>query len=142
MKELLIITFSFLITSFYFAQERSLDMIDSDTTIYQKVDLSATFPGGGIRMNRYLFENIVYPNELTQNLIQGRYYVQFVIEKNGRITNIKPVKIKNHPTNLDILFVNENRLVFSNMPRWSPSILDGKKVRSYYIIPFTICVGK
>lgn len=138
MKELLIITFYLLITSLYFAQNEDAIKVQSDSTIYHEVDSGAYYSGGMNNLLQYILKNIKFPEEAKDYPIQSRFYIQFVVEKDGSISNIEPVHGKNHPTKLDLLFIKENEAIFYNMPKWNPAILKGEKVRSIYTIPLYI----
>ena len=87
--------------------------IDEDSIIcYAYYDIKPQFPGGDRALMKWLNENIKYP-EIAQKLgIQGRVYVNFVVEKDGSITNVKIARGV-HP----ILDEEAIRLVKS-MPKW------------------------
>lgn len=54
-----------------------------------KVDEKPSFPGGESAMKSYLNSNVKYPVEAQENCIQGRVIVQFIIEKDGSISDVK-----------------------------------------------------
>jgi hypothetical protein len=76
---------------------------------------------------------------MTDYPIQSSFYIQFIVEKNGSITNVNPSNLKRSPTRLDILFIEENEQVFLNMPKWKLATLYGEKVKSICTIPLRIC---
>ena len=108
-----------------------------DSTVEQIVtfpDEEATFPGGMIGMQRWLAENIVYPEDAINQEIMGTVYVQFVIETDGSITNAKIMRSPH-----DLLSEEGLRLV-TMMPKWIPGKMNGMPVRSLYRLPFRFYV--
>lgn len=132
--------FFFSFSFFSFAQESTL--LIGDTTIYNKVDSIASFKEGRIEMLQYFSSNIKFPEVKDRSKLQGRYYVCFIIEKDGSVSDVKPIGFINHPTELDLIFIKQNKKVLLDMPKWNPSILNGLPVRSVYTYPFHICVGR
>ncbi len=93
-------------------------------------DEQATFPGGTQEMMQYLSKNIHYPENCSANEIQGKVYIEFVIAKDGSVTNAK-IKRSVHP-DLD----NEALRVVKSMPRWNPAhTKDGNTVQQRYSLP-------
>ncbi len=97
--------------------------------IYEDVDESATFPGGTVEMMKYISANVKYPESAMDNGEQGKVFVEFVINKDGSISNIKI--LKGISRDLD----TEAMRVVKNMPKWTPALLDGEKVRSVARMP-------
>lgn len=101
-----------------------------DDMVYEVVDQMPEFPNGGITgVMQYLGKNIKYPAAAQENGIQGRVTVQFVINKDGSITDVKI--LKGADPNLD----KEAMRVVANMPKWKPGKIGGKPVRVKYAIP-------
>lgn len=95
------------------------------------VEKKPSFPGGEQAMYLWLSENMVYPAEATEQGISGRVVVQFIVERDGTITNVQVVRPRHQALNREAL-----RLVES-MPRWEPAEINGKPVRVSYILPVT-----
>ena len=57
------------------------------------------------------------------------YYLKFVVERNGTITNVEV--IKGTTRDLD----NEAKRIVRNMPKWNPGEYSGNKVRSSFTLP-------
>ena len=89
------------------------------------------FPGGQDSLNAFHSREIVYPKVALENGIKGTVLVEFVVEKDGRVTNGK-VKVPLYP-DCDAEAV---RGVMS-MPNWKPGKNMGKPVRCYFQIPIT-----
>lgn len=96
-----------------------------DNTIYEVVDIQAKFNGS---LQNYINDNRRYPAKALMDGIKGDVSVSFVVETNGSLSNIKVVK--SAEASLD----REALRVVKNMPRWTPAVKDGKKVRSLEII--------
>lgn len=87
------------------------------------------FPGGVNKLMQYLVQNVRYPKQSQQNPAEGRVLVQFVVEKDGKISNVKVVK--HMDTELDA----EAKRVVKKMPKWTPGLEDGEKTRVMYVLP-------
>lgn len=92
-------------------------------------DIEADFPGGEEMMRKWMQENIVYPDLSIENGEQGKVYLNFVVEKDGTITNV--VIVKGATRELD----NEAKRLVRNMPKWEPGETNGKKVRTSFTLP-------
>lgn len=87
------------------------------------------FPGGSDGLQQYLAETINYPEEAIANGIEGRVYVQFVIDENG---NTKDSKLLRSP---NLLLGEEALRVIREMPAWTPGYQRGIAVRVQYTVP-------
>ncbi len=105
-----------------------------DDTIYEAVEHNAEFPGGDAACMRWLSEHIQYPSLAFEQGIQGRVVVQFVVNRDG---SIQEVKVLRSP---DPLLSQEAERVVREMPKWKPARLANKTVRSRFNLPikFTI----
>ncbi|MBO5988238.1 MAG: energy transducer TonB [Paludibacteraceae bacterium] len=103
----------------------------SEDDLYINVDKRATFPGGHIKMAAFIKENIKYPEFAADNGVQGRVIVNFVVDKDGSISDIKVVRGV-HPS-LDAEAVRVVKL----MPKWQPAERGGKPVRTKYMLPLS-----
>ena len=101
----------------------------SETTVFITVETFPTYPGGDAARLSYLRDNLDYP-EMAHNLnIQGTVYVQFVVEKNGEITNVSIAR--GIGSGCDEAAVN----AVKNMPPWNPGLQRGIPVRTRFIMP-------
>lgn len=87
------------------------------------------FPGGNIEWNKYLIKNLSYPKICIDMGITGTVLISFIVEKDGTITDVKPI-VSVYP-DLDEAAVN----VIKKSPKWIPGKQMGKPVRVYYQIP-------
>uniref|UniRef100_A0AB33JJF8 M56 family metallopeptidase n=3 Tax=unclassified Prevotella TaxID=2638335 RepID=A0AB33JJF8_9BACT len=102
---------------------------DVDDKVLEVVEEMPRYPGGTKELMRYLSTNIKYPSNATINKIQGRVVVQFVVEKDGKLSNVR-VRRSVHK-----LLDAEAVRVVRTMPRWTPGKLKGKTVRVWYNLP-------
>lgn len=127
-----------------------------DDPIFDIVEEPAQYPGGQGALMQYLAQNIRYPKISAENGVQGRVVVQFVIEKDGSLSNFKVVKDAKPVS--DGITVNaqgttaegndipkeaygalniEALRVLREMPKWIPAKQRGQVVRLKYTIPVT-----
>lgn len=94
-------------------------------------DVFPTFPGGMKALNHWLSRNLVYPSEAVNLQLSGRVYLNFVVDKNGMISDIKITK------GIDKLLDDEAIRVVSAMPQWKPGIQNGHPVKVSYSLFIT-----
>lgn len=104
---------------------------DSAEIVYQVVDKSASFPGGLDALFKWLSGNVSYPQEARDSMVEGVVFVQFVVEKDGRINNVEVFKGVN-PV-LDLAAVE----AVNKMPDWIPGEQLGQPVRSLFVLPIS-----
>lgn len=103
---------------------------DGDDKVYLACENAPTFPGGTHAMYKYLACNTKYPDEAKAAGKQGRVIVQFVVRKDGSISDVLVAKSAGN-LSLD----NEAVRVVSSMPKWNPGTQGGKPVNVQYTIP-------
>ena len=94
-----------------------------------KVDEKPSFPGGESAMKSYLNSTLKYPIDAQENGVQGRVIVQFIIEKDGSISDVKISESVN-PS-----FDREALRVVKAMPKWNPGKLQGIPARVKNEVP-------
>lgn len=97
--------------------------------IFSEVDEMPMFPGGLDGLMEYLSTNIVYPPVPAENGVQGKVLVQFVVEKDGSVGDVKI--LRSVEVNLDYEAIR----LCKSMPKFEPGKLDGKPVRVWYVLP-------
>lgn len=117
---MLVLLFSFMTST---AQTKKNDMV------FDVVEVMPQYPGGPIAMLKYIMENIKYPEQAMKEGIQGRVTVRFIVEKDGSISDVRPV-LSVHP-----LLNKEAVRVVESMPKWSPGKQNGKPVRVRFNVP-------
>ena len=127
-----------------------------DDKIFEKPEVLPEFPGGEAELYGWLARNVKYPSEAIEYGVQGRIFVQFVVEKDGGISDIKISKVsdgraivvvakakddspeelnkENEEKGLKALQDESIRLVKA-MPKWKPGTNKGKPVRCYFHLP-------
>lgn len=102
--------------------------------VYTVTDVVPAFPGGNKAMSNYLAKNIKYPKNDRENNLQGRVVVQFVVEPDGSLTDVKALHSPSAAMGKEAV------RVFKNSPKWKPGTVKGKAVRAMFTIPvnFTI----
>lgn len=98
-------------------------------SIYEHPDQLATYKGGTQAMMTFVMKNVHYPKTAIKQGIQGRVLVEFVVRKDGSITDVKVHKSV-HP-DLD----KEAVRVVKSMPKWNPGKDKGKYVNVHYVMP-------
>lgn len=97
--------------------------------IFMVVESMPAFPGGEQALNKYLYENIKYPQMAKESGIQGRVFVTFVVEKNGEVTDVRILRGIGGGCDEEAIRVVEN------MPKWTPGKQRGKPVRVQFNLP-------
>lgn len=99
----------------------------NDTQIYTKVEVMAKLP---VSLNEFLSKNLKYPIQAVDNDVSGSIFIQFVVEKDGSISNIR-TKGARKGYGLE----EEAIRVIKLLPKIEPAHQNGKNVRSYFTIP-------
>ena len=97
--------------------------------VYRSVEQMPQFPGGEAGLMRYLQSNINYPANAAKNNIGGRVILQFVVEKDGSIGEVKVVR------SIDPEIDAEAVRVIKLLPNFIPGRQDGEPVAVWYTIP-------
>lgn len=99
--------------------------------IFINAEVMPQFPGGTSELFRFLNNNINYPVISLEQNSQGKVIVQFVVDKNGNITD--PEVVRGIDPHLD----KEALRVVRSMPKWKPGQQNGKAVRVKFTLPVT-----
>ncbi|MEA1873989.1 MAG: TonB family protein [Bacteroidota bacterium] len=117
--------------------EIDIDMSSFEETVeeevepipFHSVEDKPVFPGGDAALLKYLAENTNYPEIAKENGIQGKVFIQFVIDKNGNVTSVTVAR------GVDPYLDKEAKRVVGKLPRWSPGKQRGIPVPVTYIVP-------
>lgn len=101
----------------------------AEDIVFVIVESMPEFPGGEQARLAYLNENIKYPSMAQEAGIQGRVFVEFVVEKDGRITGVRVIRGIGGGCDEEAI-----RLV-SNMPSWIPGKQRNVPVRVRFNMP-------
>lgn len=104
---------------------------EEENKVFDVVEEQPSFPGGQGALMAWLRDNIKYPVVAAENGIQGKVIVQFVVGKNGSISNVKVLR------SVDPSLDREAVRVVSSMPNWTPGKQNGTSVNVRYTLPVT-----
>lgn len=97
--------------------------------VYEAVEEQPLYPGGNAAMMKFLSDNIKYPAEAQEKGIQGRIITNFVVEKDGSLSDVQVVR------GVDPLLDAEALRVLKTMPNWKPGTQKGQTVRVRFTLP-------
>ncbi|MDE6012130.1 MAG: TonB family protein [Prevotella sp.] len=103
-----------------------------ETKVFDVVEQMPRFPGdngNGAVLNGWLSKNLIYPPIAEKNGIKGRVICQFVIERDGSITDLEIVR------SVDPSLDQEAVRVIKAMPKWIPGKQNGSSVRVKFTLP-------
>lgn len=102
---------------------------EEENKVFDIVEQQPLFPGGPAALMKYLSEHTKYPVVAQENGVQGRVTVQFVVEKDGSISDVHVLR------GVDPSLDKEAVRVVKSMPRWTPGKQNGINVRVNYRVP-------
>ena len=97
--------------------------------VYFTVEEMPEFEGGDLALKKFIVENVKYPEQAKINGIQGRVFIQFVVNQKGEIEQVKVVR------GVDAALDAEAIRVISLLPKWKPGKQSGKPVRVSFTVP-------
>jgi protein TonB len=100
-----------------------------EAEVFTIVEEMPSYPGGDAKMYEYLGKNIKYPQIARESSIQGRVFVNFVVEPDGSVSNVKVLRGIGGGCD------EEAMRVVKTMPKWKPGKQRGKAVRVSYTLP-------
>ncbi|MBR6093018.1 MAG: M56 family metallopeptidase [Bacteroidales bacterium] len=106
-------------------------IMKDDSKIYaEAVEEAPEFPGGTTALFDFINKNVKYPKSARDKGIEGRVFVQFVVEKDGSLSSF--TVLRGVSDELDAEAIR----VLKVMPKWKPGMNDGKPVRVQFVMPF------
>lgn len=106
------------------ASGKQIVLGSADTTTLLKVEIESEFPGGPQAWLRFLNANLVYPDKAVKKKIQGTVLLQFIVDKDGSISDLKA--LSGPP-----LLAQAALEAMQHSPHWHPAVQNGKRVKSY-----------
>jgi TonB family protein len=97
--------------------------------ILSVVDEQPEFKGGVSEMYKFIANEIRYPAEALQNGIEGRVFVKFVVDKEGKPRDFEILKSLGYGLEAEAI------RVLKLMPNWNPGKQNGEKVNVYFTMP-------
>lgn len=119
-----------------FAQEESIIIAAPEKVVsdpdepHTVVEEMPAFPGGDEAMFKFIATKVKYPEEAAENGIEGAVYVTFVVERDGRISEVKVLR------GIGAGCDEEAVRVVKSMPNWTPGKQNGQLVRVRRSLPF------
>jgi TonB family protein len=104
--------------------------------IFVVVEKMPEFPGGQEAMMQFLADSIRYPREAMEKGIQGRVICNFVVMKDGNVSDVQVVR------GVDPLIDAEAVRVLKLMPAWKPGTQRGKDVNVRFTLPVVFSLVK
>jgi periplasmic protein TonB len=101
----------------------------AEPAIVEAPEVAAQWIGGEAALLKYLSSMLKYPQLAIENKIEGRVYVQFVVEPDGSVSQVKLVRDIGGGCGREAL------RVVNQMPNWAPASQNGKVVRSRFTLP-------
>ena len=99
--------------------------------IFQIVENPASFKGGIGAFYQYVQKNMKYPSQAQRMGLEGKVFVQFVVGKDGKITDVQVLR------GIGAGCDEEAIRVLKNSPAWSPGKQRGRAVRQRMVLPIT-----
>ncbi|AXY72975.1 energy transducer TonB [Paraflavitalea soli] len=113
-------------------EKNSVAVKDADG-IYSRTDVMPMFPGGEAALQKFVEDNIDYPEEAIEQGAEGDIRVAFTVDEKGKVTNVKA--IDNNKTEYGMK--EEAIAVMNKMPAWTPGTVKGKKVKTRMQLPIS-----
>jgi len=133
----------------------------NEDPVFDVCEVLPEFPGGTGKMMEFLMRNVKYPVVAEEFGVTGKVLVQYIVEKDGSITNVKAFRIEDERGN-EITVIgtkpdmteeqkksvdgrnrglqalkDEGIRVVKLMPKWQPGKQRGQNVRVRFTIPVT-----
>jgi len=99
---------------------------------FDKVEEKPEFPGGITEFYKFIGKNFRTPVAVGKNKIEGKTYIQFIIEKDGSLSDIIALKDAGYGIGDEVI------RVLKLSPKWAAARQQGKAVRVMYNMPITI----
>jgi len=101
----------------------------SATGVYQSVDTEPDYPGGMQSFYTFLAQTIKYPADARRDKIQGKVFIQFIVEKDGSLTDIRAIRGPGHGLDEEAV-----RAVGLSV-KWKPGTQNSVPVRVQFTVP-------
>ena len=101
-----------------------------DTKVYEEVDVLPEFEGGKDGLWNFISNNLEYPKLPEERQVDGKVIIQFVIDEQGKVTNITVEQSLYGPYDKSAIHV------MTKMPNWKPGEIDGQPVKVSLKLPF------
>ena len=106
--------------------ERPKEVVEQ---VFTAVEQMPQFPGGEAALMKYLQAHINYPPMAAEMNVQGKVIVQFVVDKTGKVGEVKVVR------SVDKELDREAARVCKSLPKFTPGRQNGQAVSVWYTLP-------
>ncbi len=103
---------------------------DETDAIYINPEKMAEFPGGISALKRFITKNIKYPQDMIKNGIEGTVYVQFIIDVDSTVKNLKILRGLHNSADKEA-----KRVILLTSKKWKPGEINGQSVKVSYTLP-------
>lgn len=104
---------------------------EEEAEVFFIVENMPEFPGGELALRKFIANAIKYPVIAQENGIQGKVYVNFVVDKDGSVTQARIAR------GVDPSLDKEALRVVNTLPKWKPGMQRGKPVKVSYTVPIS-----
>jgi len=101
----------------------------TDDEVYTMAEKMPEFPGGEEALMKYLSENLEYPELATEDKLEGKVTIGFVVQEDGKVVDVEVLEGIGGGCD------EEAVRVVNAMPNWSPGYEKGKPVKVEYSLP-------
>jgi len=129
MKKMLLLLLLGLCQNIFAQDLPNIEQDDQTIYTYADIDVKPVFTGGMIKFYEYVGNNF----NLNTSNVSGKIYLNFIVEVDGSLSNIKVVK-----NDLGVEMANEAVRVLKNCPKWNSGEKNGKKIRTSFTTPIRI----
>jgi len=102
---------------------------EEEAEVFFIVENMPEFPGGDLELRKHIAQSVQYPEIAKENGIQGRVFVQFVVNQKGKVEQVKVVR------GVDPSLDKEAIRVIESLPDWKPGSQRGKPVKVSFTVP-------
>ncbi len=107
-----------------------------DDKVFTVVEQAPDYSGGMSKFYEFLGRNIHYPAAAKEKNIEGKVFLTFIVEADGRLTHIKILRDIGYGCG------KEAARVLAISPKWNPGVQNGRKVRVQYNVPVSFALEK
>lgn len=108
---------------------------EEEETVFIIVQDMPQFPGGDLELRKYIAGNVHYPEIAKENGIQGRVFVQFVVNAKGFVEQTKIAR------GVDPSLDKEALRIIKSLPKWEPGKQRGKPVKVQFTVPINFVLA-
>jgi protein TonB len=131
MKKIINVSLLILLTLTFFMCQQNINAQQVEGQIYTVVEQMPEYPGGTDALLKFIDANMKYPVEAKQKGVEGKVFVQFIIDKKGNVVDPKLLKGIGYGCDEEAL------RVIKLLPGWIPGKQGGNPVNVKIVTPFS-----